>query len=265
MGGATRLVNGHRSIRRRSGSRLLTPVGIVAVVVMLALLALALALTVGGWDSPPTASVPGPTPRTVVALHESLPTSPESASRAIRSRDGAVQAAAWYATVLARLFPLDLKHARAVMAEAASDDARERLTAAVEVNLRPLQEQSTAIEGSTTYREAVLATRVDAYTAEPPATAGDARQAAASAPARARVRVWTLLTVSQTPAPGVQDATNAIGTFATVSLSLVWERGAWRIDDSTTLDGPAPLIDGTPSTGAQLDSALRGFTDWRPE
>jgi hypothetical protein len=77
------------------------------------------------------------------------------------------------------------------------------------------------------------------------------------------VSVWTLLTVSQTPLSPQQN-TNAIGSFATVNLTLTWERGDWRIDDSTTLDGPSPLIDGTPASGAKLDGSLRGFTDWRP-
>jgi hypothetical protein len=180
-----------------------------------------------------------------------------------RSKAGAVNAAAGYATLLARLFPLDVARARAIVAQAASEQARDRLVAAIDANLLPLQEKANAIEGTTTYRQAVLATRLVSYAADSPARAGTTAQNPAAAGARARVRVWTVLTVSQTPQSPDQNS-NAIGSFGTVSLSLTWERGAWRIDDSTTVDGPTPLIDGTPSTGAALDSALRGFVDWRP-
>jgi hypothetical protein len=191
--------------------------------------------------------------------------------RTRRSKAGAVDAGAHYATLLAQLFPLDGDHARAVVADAASDEARSRLVAAIDANLLPLQQQAGDLSGVTTYRQAVLATHLVSYSADAPASAGTVHQPATAAGAWARVTVWTLLTVSRTPWAGAgttqagDNASNAIGSFGTVHLDLTWQRGAWRIDDSTTLDGPTPLVDGTPSTGTQLNSALKGFQDWRPE
>jgi hypothetical protein len=171
--------------------------------------------------------------------------------RTSHSRAGAVSAAAGYATILARIFPLDAARARSVVADAASDDARVDMVAAVDAKLVPLQQQAAGMGGATTYRQAVLAVRVESVTET-----------------RAAVYVWTLLTVTQTPQPGesysADEEANAIGSFARVHLDLLWERGAWRIDNSTTLAGPTPLIDGTPDTGNQLNATLAGFTDWRP-
>jgi hypothetical protein len=241
---------------------------IVAVVICVLLVGLALARS--GASHPvgtPTRVASGPIELQVPAR----PTAHISAvdpDRAVRSKAGAVNAAAYYATLLAQLFPLDAEHARAVVADAASDEARSRLVAAIDANLLPLQQQAGDLSGVTTYRQAVLATHLVSYSADTPATAGTAHQAAAAAGARARVAVWTLLTVSHTPwarAGGTQAADNAIGSFGTVHLDLTWQRGAWRIDDSTTLDGPTPLVDGTPSTGTELNSALKSFQDWRPE
>jgi hypothetical protein len=99
------------------------------------------------------------------------------------------------------------------------------------------------------------------------------------------VSVWTLLTVSHTPtgagesvkeSPGGPDdsgsgagsavdaVANAYGSFSTVVVDLTWQRGAWRLAGDATVRGPTPLIDGTPSTGPDLDADLRGFRDWRP-
>ena len=266
MAGGTHVGDRATPERRLSASPRMRP--FVLILAALTVCLLTAALMVGNW-----ASSPSPATHESVSADSIVIAAPQSSStntptgsadRTARSRGGAVNAAARYATLLAQVFPLDADRARSVIADAASDDARARLTAAIDANLPPLQEQSTAIEGTTTYRQAVLATRLVSYSADTPTRSGSNQQSPAAAGARARVKVWTLLTVSQTPAADVHNATNAIGSFGTVSLALVWERGAWRIDDSTTVDGPSPLIDGRPSTGAQVDSALNGFTDWRP-
>jgi hypothetical protein len=266
MAGRTHFADESMALRRFSGPVRNPPLVVIVAVVAISLLALGLAVNHSGsspTSSPPAVPVPGPLEVQLTPSPEP-PASSAVSNRMNRSKAGAVAAAAQYATLLAQVFPLDAARARAVVADAASE-ARERLTAAIDANLAPLQEQSTAIEGTTTYRQAVLATHLDRYSADPPARSGRTTQAALAAGARAHVQVWTLLTVAQTPAPGVANATNAVGTFGTVLVSVVWERGAWRLDDTDTLHGPAPLIDGVPSTGSQLNTALRGFTDWRPE
>jgi hypothetical protein len=267
MAGRTRFADESMALRRFSGPARTRPLVVIVAVVAVCLLALGLAMN--HWGSSPASSPPsGPAPGPLevqLAPSSEPPAPPAFNNRTTRSKAGAVAAAAQYATLLAQVFPLDAVQARAVVADAASDDARERLTAAIDANLTPLQEQSTAIEGTTTYRQAVLATHLDRYSADPPARSGSTQQAAAAAGARAHVQVWTLLTVAQTPASGAANASNAVGTFGTVLVSVVWERGAWRLDDTGTLHGPSPLIDGVPSTGSQLNTALRGFTDWRPE
>jgi hypothetical protein len=203
------------------------------------------------------------------------PTAPtDVASRSVEMRvpaTSAVNAGARYATLLAQLFPLDAGQARAVVADAASDESRAQLVEQIDASLVPLQQQAGDLNGVTTYRQAVLATRLESYAADRPATAGSVHQAATAAGARARVGVWVLLTVSHAPwrtggsaAADTGDAANAVGSFSTMHLDLVWEHGAWRLDDDSTVDGPTPLIDGTPDTGSAVDAALRGFTDWRP-
>jgi hypothetical protein len=172
-----------------------------------------------------------------------------------RTQDGAVASAVEYATLLARMFPLDAAQARSLAAEAASEAYRPSMVAAVDTELVPLQRQATRLPGSTTYRQSVLATRVDAFDepAKPSAT-GD----------RAQVSVWTLLLVSQTGTSSEEDGkTNPIARFSTERLDLIWQRGAWRINGSSQTGGPTPLVDGAPHTADELDAALAGFADWR--
>jgi hypothetical protein len=158
------------------------------------------------------------------------------------SRDGALAAGVAYATLLARLFPLDLPRAKQVAADAASSAYREVLVAAVTSQLVPLQRQAARLPGTTVYRQSVLATRVERYD-----------------PARARLAVWVLATIGQAGAEA-----NPVASFATFTLDLVWERAAWRLDGSTGRPGPTPLLDGQPELIDDFDAALEGFTDWRP-
>lgn len=174
--------------------------------------------------------------------------------RTSRTQDGAVAAAARYATLLQRMFPLPPEQARAVAADAAADSFRDRLVAGVDSSVVPLQQQAAAFPGKTTYRQAVLATKVTGIYIDAPGRP--------SGYGRARIDVWTLLTISQTGRTPNGDTANATGTFTTIALGLVWQRGAWRIEDLTELLGPTPLIDGTPATGQEFDHELQGFTAW---
>jgi len=178
---------------------------------------------------------------------------PARVDRTTRSTDGAVAAAVDYATLLARLFPLDRARAREVVADVASAAHRPALLAAVDAELVPLQSQAGELPGSMVYRQSVLATRVLSVTsADDPADV-----------ARARVAVWALFTVGQSGERAGERA-NPLATFTTLTLDLVFERGAWRLDGTTQRAGPTPLLDGRPQLADEFDRALDGFTDWRP-
>ncbi|HYT09422.1 MAG TPA: hypothetical protein VEL73_02050 [Mycobacteriales bacterium] len=161
-----------------------------------------------------------------------------------RSREGAVGAAAGYATLLARSLPAGADRARRVAAEAASDAYRPALLAAVDRDLVPVQRRAGSLPGRTLYRQAVLATRADRV---------DERGG------RARVAVWLLSMLGQTGQPA-----NPLASFTTVRLDLVWERSGWRLDGVSETAGPTPLLDGAPQPVDEVAAALEGFSDWRP-
>ncbi len=154
-------------------------------------------------------------------------------------------AAARLATLLARLFPLDRPHAEQLVRQAASAAYRDTLVTAVDEQLLPLQRQAAGLPGATAYRQSVLATRLEAYS-----------------PGRARVSVWLLVTLANTGTAGGQS--NPVGSFTTVTLDVVWERAAWRLDHTSQQAGPTPLLDGQPQPAGEFTAALVGFADWRP-
>jgi len=146
------------------------------------------------------------------------------------------------ATLMARLFPLDPAAARAVLAQVASDAYRDQLVAAVAAELVPLQTQVAGLAGHPIYRESVLAAEVASY-----------------APPRAQVGAWVMLTAGQA---GVDD--NATATFATVTVELVFEHDAWKLDQTSEAPGPSPEVSDAPSSVDSLVARLDGFADWRP-
>jgi hypothetical protein len=158
------------------------------------------------------------------------------------SSQAAVEAAAGYATVMAQLFPLDADTARGVLAGDASDAYRTTLVQAADTDLIPLQQQMATLSGRPVFRQSVLASKVVSYT-----------------PTRAQVSDWVMLIAGQA---GVAD--NAVSTFSTVTLDLVFERGAWKIDRSAEQPGPSPQMTGAPTAVDILVGRLAGFNDWRP-
>lgn len=205
-------------------------------------------------DSNTATAVPPPAASTDSGTNQSTPST--VVDRRSRTREGAVAAAAQYASLLAQVWPMATAQARAQLADAATAAYRARLVAAVSAQLVPMQDQATALGGRTTYRQSVLATHLDLY----PATGDTSPKAAAMA----QVSVWTVLTIAQTGTAPNADAANANGAFFTSQLDLRYERGAWRLAASTDHPGPTPLVDGTPSTGTQMTHQLNGFHDWRP-
>ena len=146
------------------------------------------------------------------------------------------------ATLMARLFPLDATAARAVVDEVATDAYRPALAAAIDAELVPLQRQVAALAGRPIYRQSVLAARLAAY-----------------ALPRAQVSAWVMLIAGQA---GVND--NAAATFATVTVDLIFEGGAWRLDHTGEAPGPSPQVRDAPSSVDALTTRLDGFADWRP-
>jgi hypothetical protein len=58
----------------------------------------------------------------------------------------------------------------------------------------------------------------------------------------------------------------ALDDYATVQLYLVWENNAWRLDDSSVIDGPYPVARFSTrpiiaSSAARFESTLTGFDD----
>jgi hypothetical protein len=153
-----------------------------------------------------------------------------------------VEAGVALATLMARLYPLDPAAARAVAEDVASDAYRPTLVAAVDAELVPLQRRVAGLAGQPVYRQNVLAVRLVSH-----------------APPRATVSVWVMVVAGQADVDG-----NAMATFATVTVELALERGAWRLDGTTEARGPSPQVGDAPSTVDALVSRLSGFSDWRP-
>jgi hypothetical protein len=252
-------VTARRGVSLRFGTRGIVALLVVALVA--GVLLLRLVTTDAGEptvattsEQPQLLAVPGSGAPT--ADETSAPPRPHGASRTSRTRAGAVAAGTEYATLLSRLWPLSPAQARAVVADAATEDKRDGLVRSVDRQLVPLQEQARGLGGTTIYRQAVLATKLGGYH-EPE---GKGRY-------RAQVSVWLLLTVTRTTAPDAEPSgvPDAQGTFSTVRMELVWERGAWRLADDATTEGPSPAVEGDAVTGQELDRQLSGFEDWRPQ
>ena len=167
---------------------------------------------------------------------------PAAAAPGAQTEPQALTAGVGDATLMARLFPLDPAAARAVLAHVASDAYRDQLVGAVAAELVPLQHQVAGLAGTPIYRESVLAAEVASF-----------------APPRAQVGAWVMVIAGQA---GIDD--NATATFATVTVDLVFEHGAWKLDDTTEQPGPSPEVSDAPSSVDSLVSRLDGFADWRP-
>jgi hypothetical protein len=214
-------------VPRRSRGR--AAMAVVALVSVVAGLVAGQALGPSGHDGAPRAAVPG----AAVAAKGG----PGPSSEAV-----ALDAGVRYAALMAELLPLDPAAAKAVVEEAASDAYRPALVAAVDAELVPLQRQIAALGSQPFYRQSVLAARLIAH-----------------APPRAEVAAWVLVVAGQSAGDGT-----AVATFATITVWLAFERGAWRLDRSAELSGPSPQLGDPPSTVEALVSRLEGFEDWRP-
>jgi hypothetical protein len=161
---------------------------------------------------------------------------------AANSAPRVLDAAASYATVMAQVFALAPDAARAVLAGDASDNYRTILVQSVDTALVPLQQQMAALAGQPIFRQSVLGEKMVSYS-----------------PTRAQVSAWVMVVAGQS---GVAD--NAVCSFSTVTLDLVFEHGGWKIDHSAEQPGPSPQMTGAPTSVDVLVGRLDGFNDWRP-
>lgn len=154
-----------------------------------------------------------------------------------RTRDGAVAAASSYVRTGAAIMAMSDVEARAAVEQMAATGAGDTQADDVLQKLRALR--ATLDGAAATYRQAVVATRVDAYD-------GD----------RARVAVWHVGVL----AAGERFPPQA--GWATSTFELVWERGDWKVWAETIAAGPAPIIDDSapPATADLYDDRLAGFT-----
>jgi hypothetical protein len=159
-----------------------------------------------------------------------------------RSKEGASAAAANYVLTGTRLLELAPTRASEAVRSMAATGSADAQVADAERQLHELRAKLADGAGSTHYLQAVLATRVDAFTAD-----------------RSRVSVWSVGVLSRAKVAEPQ-AGWTISTF-----DLVWERGDWKIWSESVTAGPAPALNATaPATAQQFDQALLGFTPWRP-
>ena len=160
-----------------------------------------------------------------------------------RTKDGARAAAVAYVLTgrtLINLAPTLADNAVRSMSASASADMQ---VATTEQQLDRLRAVLAPGSGPTRYLQAVLATRIDAFT-----------------PDRARVSVWNVGVLSRAGVAAPQAG------WTTSVFELVWERDDWKVWSETITPGPAPALNAgaAPATSEQLESALNGFTPWEP-
>jgi hypothetical protein len=186
---------------------------------------------------------PATSPTTSAAARRSVEPAPRQRSDSApgsfdHTPDGAVAAAtASVRTGQAMIDASDADAATAVRAMAADATAAAQADDLV-ARLGALRRTLDGATGPITYRQAALATKVDAYTAS-----------------RATVSVWH---VGVLAADGVAPPQ---ANWAVSRFELVWEHGTWKVWSETVTPGPAPIAaaDAPPATNASYDAALAGF------
>ena len=156
-----------------------------------------------------------------------------------RNQPGAVAAATTYVRQGQRLLDLPATDRLSALQAITSRDGAAGYFAQVSAQLAELDGIDARGQGHLTWDVSVLATRVDAYSAE-----------------RARISIWRVGVLSLT------GLVAPIAEWTTVDDELVWERGDWKIWAETQTPGPTPAghPDARPSTPGQLQAALAGFT-----
>jgi len=158
-----------------------------------------------------------------------------------RSPEGAVAAAASFVCTGQALFDMDPLDAEQAIRQTSAASTANHQVADTLAKLQTARSQLAGGTGSTVYRQAVVARRIDSFT-----------------PERATVALWDVGVLTRDGAAPPQAG------WATSRFELVWERDDWKILDETISAGPAPILDNTtaPATSDQFVTALTGVADF---
>lgn len=165
----------------------------------------------------------------------------EIAGRFEHSEQGAISAAAAYARMGGVLLELAPTEVAAVVRRYASAATAERQIVDVSGRLDAIRDTLAHGRGRIRYLQAVLATRVDAYSE-----------------GRCRVVVWSVGVLWRT------GAANPQAGWVTSAYDLVWEHDTWKVWSLSTTSGPspAPNADAPPADAGEFDRLLAGFQAW---
>jgi hypothetical protein len=184
--------------------------------------------------------------RPVDAIHAgAVPIGPTRTANGIpigfaHTEPGAVAAAVSDITTGQALLDLDPIGVDAAVRTMAATGAADAQVADTQAKLAAARQALADGNGPITYRQGVIAVRVDAYT-----------------PDRARIAAWSVGVLARAGVAPPQAG------WSTSVLELVWERDDWKVWSETISPGPAPIPNDSapPATAAQLQASLAGFTD----
>ena len=158
-----------------------------------------------------------------------------------RTEQGAVEAAAAFICNGQALVDMSAEEVDTYLRERVTRASADRLVEEHLHDLDALREALATGVGPTTYRQGVLAWRVDAFD-------GD----------EARVVIWHVGVLSR---EGIAPP-QAGWMISTVDLR--WERGSWKVAGEIAVPGPAPILNDSvpPATAEDLLDQLDGFKDF---
>ena len=190
-------------------------------------------------DSPPAITVTTSEPAALDEMGES-----DAARRLeadIRTEAGAITAATAYVGSLDRAALLDPLRLRTIVETMASSAAREDLTRAYEQAAAQTRERLGDATQPVILRAAPVGYRLDGFTADD-----------------ATVSVWRVGIVGSAGA-----AVEPKQSWRTVTVSLVWEDGAWKVASFQSTPGPTPPLAAVAVTPAtDLFAVVPGFAEF---
>lgn len=158
-----------------------------------------------------------------------------------RTEQGAVEAAAAFICNGQALVDMSADEVDTYLRERVTRASADRLVEEHLHDIDALREALATGVGPTTYRQGVLAWRVDAFD-------GD----------EARVVIWHVGVLSREGIAPPQAG------WMTSTVDLRWERGSWKVAGEIAVPGPAPILNDSvpPATAADLLDQLDGFKDF---
>jgi hypothetical protein len=166
-----------------------------------------------------------------------------------QSEQGAVAAAANYASVLSSAMILDQAQRRAAIQAISAPEALARQQRAFDQAVALLSKglgvgQAGARDGTVLLRAVPVGWRLEAYT-------GD----------RARVAIWVTSVIGALGGP--PQGVPVREAWGTTTVELRWVDGDWKLLKTTTTDGPVPIADtATPTAASQLIPEARDFKEF---